>query len=1440
MANPRVASGEEGVPIPRPSHPSLDKPDTYASVVGGSSRSGNRITHLNDFSFDSIKDVKKVSSFQGELALFYSVEELNTSVAAFKHALIAKFSYGRSSIEALKNYIQGSFHTKLAIAVGILDESHMLIRFESEEDFLAVWLKEFSYLEGQLVRFIKWTPLFQVGVDPTVVPVWISLPGLPINLFNPKDLKAISSIVGRVLKVDGPTRTISRPSLWRICVEVDVKKEKISIFWLGLSTVGRWQSIVYEKEPKICASCNKMGHSKEDCNKSVKKLYRGVDPRKLKKPMKDAQSKEKRMKILTKDNHFKETTSQWVEKTFRKTKEATRNEQNHGNHKKNKGGIEKTGDQHSVKEKPAVNLESQIQNKDNDQNIANANLGKDPHVQIQAGNSNNTNNNFGMDMQEQHFRFPENQTQNLNSSELGESINSGKEKKNIPKAVVIQNSQQQDCNMFSIIQDISNESSDEKDEEEISILNNKFIDGIWKYGHDNLKKDRYLGNVEEQGDTEEVDIGPVHALNDEKNLTFINIELENRRSRSTKARIPADPNAWQQIRENFEAIILEDHAFSEQNETEFALWQLHYKRIEELRTHFSAAVASTGTLAILAAYSGDELASIYRYFRSLAADSPFSTARDNLIMAFEKNRQSYTQLLGDGKASLVKTVPVRMSGKGRRKGEARLLSKDTKMQASSKRSISDTFKAFCTRFVRLNGILFTRTSLETFGEVFSLVCSDLHELLSSGLEEELNFGSDAVENGLVIVRLISILIFTVHNVNREVESQSYAEILQRSVLLQNAFTAVFEFMGHILERGIQLHDPLSSYLLPGILVFVEWLACCPDIAAGNDAEEKQAIARSFFWKHCISFLNKLLSSGFVSKDDDVDESCFFNMSSYDEAETGNRLALWEDFELRGFLPLLPAQLILDFSRKHSFGSDGSNKDNKSRMQRILAAGKALADVVRVEQQGIYFDTKEKKFAIGVEPQMSDDFMLASFLDMPKSNGMQENPVETMYLGVVQPKGQLYMEEEEEDEVIVFKPTVTEKPTNVIAPKWTSYEVPEPGKNTSKGEWGSNVASVSSPSNYLGPQTALDASSRPPTSFVNIVPQSMQQIQPSVPKWLVEQQASLATSLKRLSFMENGLVMKPELHGGLGVLQPDALSLPLAQSVNLTSGSMFSGQRKDASKAVIPSKFDSIMSSGANADSPTVNTSSTLLSNLKKNPVSRPVRHFGPPPGFSHFPPKHIDEQSSGSALKNENPLMDDYSWLDGYELPPSTKGTGAHNSIIHSTHVYPNLMANSSSLTETMNFPFPGKLVPTVQVQLENQKAWQDYQLHEHLKLNQEQQKQLPKGNLQSTRLPEQYEGQLLRIYYVECPVDMVLLSSASTFAALSMSLNIWSMDGLGVLQARASETGCFVRSFPDGKNRDCERDNDVKFLRGINIKDLFTLLLDGSWIRAARAVPSS
>lgn len=56
---------------------------------------------------------------------------------------------------------------------------------------------------------------------------------------------------------------------------------------------------------------------------------------------------------------------------------------------------------------------------------------------------------------------------------------------------------------------------------------------------------------------------------------------------------------------------------------------------------------------------------------------------------------------------------VRFAGKARAKGEGKLASKDPDRGASPVResvpSMQEKLKLFCTRFVRLNGILFTRT-----------------------------------------------------------------------------------------------------------------------------------------------------------------------------------------------------------------------------------------------------------------------------------------------------------------------------------------------------------------------------------------------------------------------------------------------------------------------------------------------------------------------------------------------------------------------------------------------------------------------------------------------------------------------------------------------------------------------------------------------------------
>ena len=77
------------------------------------------------------------------------------------------------------------------------------------------------------------------------------------------------------------------------------------------------------------------------------------------------------------------------------------------------------------------------------------------------------------------------------------------------------------------------------------------------------------------------------------------------------------------------------------------------------------------------------------------------------LCTVKQNRQSYAQLLAASKDSSTKP-----NGKGRGKGEDKS-SEDANVASVLEKdkvtSANEMLKAFCIRFVRLNGILFTRT-----------------------------------------------------------------------------------------------------------------------------------------------------------------------------------------------------------------------------------------------------------------------------------------------------------------------------------------------------------------------------------------------------------------------------------------------------------------------------------------------------------------------------------------------------------------------------------------------------------------------------------------------------------------------------------------------------------------------------------------------------------
>lgn len=627
-------------------------------------------------------------------------------------------------------------------------------------------------------------------------------------------------------------------------------------------------------------------------------------------------------------------------------------------------------------------------------------------------------------------------------------------------------------------------------------------------------------------------------------------------------------------------------------------------------------------------------------------------------------------------------------------------------------------------------------SLETFPEVLFTVKNDLLELLPPGPDEDLNFGSDAADCRLTVVRIIAILIFTVQNVSKESESQSYADILQRSVLLQNALTGTFEFVGCMLERCRLIDDPSSSYLLPGIMVFIEWLACSPDVTVGSELEEKQIKARTYFWYNCISLLNELLSNRGIFGNEHEEEMCFSNMSKYDESETANRLALPEDFELRGFLPLLPAQVILDFSRKHSFGGEGGNKEKVSRVQRIVAAGKALANFARIGQEGVYFDTKSNKFVTGSKPQVSDDCLLTNPSESNLINTSVGTSVGTDAAYIHTAKQEVSVEDDDEDEVILFRPSTNEKHVDDCSLRTNRSDLFAPIAEAGKIDIGMENGSFSVGHDSFFFQE--DITPIPSVSVANATSQYQLPVQPVTSRWPVEHVPDI-NGLANLNLMENASLWKSEPLDQFEVSEPAPLSVPYPRFVTNGASHNYSNR---VSQAAFPLKFDSTMSSEAIDYGLPVNSISAVAPSLKKNPISRPVRHAGPPPGFASVPSKVLDESSKATMNNNNLPLpqMDDYSWLDRYSLPSANQSVGYSSSfnqvgpMIHSVNT-------SNGPNEIASFPFPGKQALSLQVPSENHRDWQNYPYLEHMKPQENHQQQFQNGNQQQVS-HQQFQGQ--------------------------------------------------------------------------------------------------
>ena len=227
---------------------------SFADVLSGSGR----------LEVSRIPDLGYCSSHRGEPALRLSQSDLHLLSTPFKNALVGRFPFRRPPMEVIRGFFV-SLGLKGACEVGLLDLNHVLIRPSTEEDYTRLFVRRSWFVKGAQMLLSKWTLDFKVHQDSTYAPVWVSLPALPLPLFNAVYIAKLAGLLGRCLKIDAATLALRRPSVARVLIEMDVSKQPPHRIWIGEDQEGFWQDVEYESWPKFCGFCSRFGHEEDEC-----------------------------------------------------------------------------------------------------------------------------------------------------------------------------------------------------------------------------------------------------------------------------------------------------------------------------------------------------------------------------------------------------------------------------------------------------------------------------------------------------------------------------------------------------------------------------------------------------------------------------------------------------------------------------------------------------------------------------------------------------------------------------------------------------------------------------------------------------------------------------------------------------------------------------------------------------------------------------------------------------------------------------------------------------------------------------------------------------------------------------------------------------------------------------------------------------------------------
>lgn len=233
---------------------------------------------------------------EGEFDIEIEEEDVASEIQFWENTLIM-YGLGEDLImTAVKNFMAKVWNFVTLPDLYYHEEGYFLLRFKNHDDMDAVMMKGSYTIRNRPMILKEWHPDYNVMEDMLrTLPIWVTLPLLPLRLWGARSLNKIGSLIGVPLVTDECTAHKLRVSYARILVEVDITRKLMDEFTIkDLDGKMIRQKIEYEWRSKFCEKCQKVGHK---CGEEVKRKIWKPKPQQREPILENTQTTPKEDKI---------------------------------------------------------------------------------------------------------------------------------------------------------------------------------------------------------------------------------------------------------------------------------------------------------------------------------------------------------------------------------------------------------------------------------------------------------------------------------------------------------------------------------------------------------------------------------------------------------------------------------------------------------------------------------------------------------------------------------------------------------------------------------------------------------------------------------------------------------------------------------------------------------------------------------------------------------------------------------------------------------------------------------------------------------------------------------------------------------------------------------------------------------------------------------------